>query len=96
MQQGFGSAERQLVDGNAVIVRNAFLGSVGPLNGTFEIFDPDYCVIPLPNGLVRITVTCSAGADSDSDSLLELTTKQWECLAVIGYDGPVIAHIAHL
>ena len=95
MSQGLGSAVRQLVDGNAVIVRNAFLGSVGPLNGTFEIFDPDYCVTAMTNGMVRITVTCSAGVDSDSDFLVELTAMQWECLTVVGYDGPVISHIAH-
>lgn len=87
---------RQVVDANAVIVRNAFLDSVGPLSGAFEVFDPDYCVRPQPDGMVRITVGCSIKGESNPDSTLELTAKQWDCLTVIGYDGLVTSEIPRL
>ena len=95
MQDPNCAGTRQVVNANAVIVQNAYLNSVGPLSGTFEVFDPDYCVIPQADGKVRIIVNCSFKGDrnSDSDSTLELTAQQWDCLTVIGFEGTVVSEI---
>lgn len=96
MQDPNCAGTRHVVNANAVIVQNAYLDSVGLLSGTFEVFDPDCCVIPQADGKVRITVNCSVKGDTNSDSTLELTAKQWDCLTVIGYDGTVVSEIACL
>jgi len=96
MQESNATGMRHVVNVNAVIVQNAYVDSVGPLSGAFEVFDPDYCLSAEPDGMVRITVNCSIKGASDPDSTLELTAKQWDCLTVIGYDGTVTSEIARL
>lgn len=96
MQQSNSAAMRHVVDANAVIVQNAFLDSLGPFSGAFEVIDPDYSVRPQPDGMVRITVHCSIKGNAHPDSTLELTAKQWDCLTVIGFDGLVTSEIPNI
>ncbi len=76
---------------NAVIVLNAYLDSIGPVSGAFELFDHDFSMRKLKNGMLQILVILESGDDQNDDEIQTLQVPPWSCIPVIGYEGDVVA-----
>ena len=82
---------RFVENANAVIVQNAYLGSKGPVSGAFELFDHDFSMRNLENGMLQISVILESGEYQKDDEMQTLQVPPWSCMPVIGYEGDVVA-----